>query len=227
MAYDQLARADRVKMYAAAGLLLALAFVVVDYAVFTGALASPDAGLFKLINEGNRPPALDDAMVLLTDYGRELVWGAATVGLLIFGYGRKRRLGVLILVLIAVLAPLGTAVKDLQSRDRPYDVVQGARLIVAPESDSSFPSGHTLIVSGGAVLALIYLRKELSVPLTVEASLVSLSRIYVGVHYPTDVLAGALLGASIAFLLASQSWVVDAVYDRAAARIRKPKPMLA
>ena len=69
--------------------------------------------------------------------------------------------------------------------------------------DSSFPSGHALIVAGGAAIAFLFLRKRYSIPLVIEAALVSYSRVYVGVHYPTDVIAGVVLGVAIAFIIYS------------------------
>ncbi len=219
MAYQQPGGKDNRRAYAAAGLFLAVSFLVLDYATFSGALTSFDVSTFILVNEGSHPWLLDVSMVLLSEYGRELVWGTVIVALLVFGHGRERKVGIGLIILFAILAPLGAAVKDLESRERPYMVLPGTHLLVGAEADPSFPSGHTLFVVGGAILSLIYLRRAMSIPLAVEASLVSFSRIYVGVHYPTDIVAGALLGGSVAFLLASQFGIVDRIGNRLSASV--------
>ena len=104
---------------------------------------------------------------------------------------------------------------------RPYDAIDDVRLLVATGLDSSYPSGHTLTVAGGVVVAWLSLRKTWAVILSSQAALVAYSRIYVGVHYPFDVLGGALLGAGFALIICSDTRIVDWVYFRLPARLRK------
>src|SRR5437879_12384938 len=66
---------------------------------------------------------------------------------------------------------------------------------VSTDLDSSFPSGHVLIVTIGATFSLLKFKKRVvSLLLSLEAAIVCYSRVYVGMHYPLDVVAGVLLG---------------------------------
>ena len=102
--------------------------------------------------------------------------------------------------------------KPLVGRIRPYDfnTLREIPLLVERLSDYSFPSGHTLASLEGATVLLIR-DKRLGIPAMIAAILVALSRLYLYVHYPTDVLAGALLGILFAFL---GVWVVKFVYKK-------------
>ena len=74
-------------------------------------------------------------------------------------------------------------------------------LLIAAEKEFSFPSGHT-IASFEAATALCIYHKKLGIPALILASLIAFSRLYLYVHYPTDVFASVLLGVGIAFLSA-------------------------
>jgi undecaprenyl-diphosphatase len=91
------------------------------------------------------------------------------------------------------------ALKHGLKRPRPCLAVPGVRNLVSIPDDFSFPSGHT----AGAFLAAVQVSSLVpatAAPLFVTAALVGLSRIYNGVHYPSDVAAGALLGAASGLL---------------------------
>lgn len=83
-------------------------------------------------------------------------------------------------------------------RERPFITHPAIRCAAAPLDRYSFPSGHTLHAVCFAVLGSHYL-PELALPLAAFAVLVALSRVVLGLHYPTDVAAGALLGGGLAF----------------------------
>jgi undecaprenyl-diphosphatase len=108
-----------------------------------------------------------------------------------------RRPSVLVTVLVADVAAdlLAEAGKAIVHRHRPFETQLGPR-----SSAYSFPSGHTATSFACATVLAAFVPR-LRVPLFVLAALIALSRIYNGMHYPTDVLAGALLGVLTALLL--------------------------
>lgn len=101
---------------------------------------------------------------------------------------------------LAANAAATAALKAAVDRPRPPEAdPEIVPLVPVPES-ASFPSGHaSSAFAAAAALALFLPRRRW--PLVVAAALVGLSRIWLGVHYPTDVLAGALLGLAIGYLV--------------------------
>ena len=88
---------------------------------------------------------------------------------------------------------IGSYIKPLVGRIRPYDINTAVGLLIPRPTDFSFPSGHTG-ASFAAAAALEDSNYRLRIPAWVLAVLIAFSRLYLYVHYPTDVLAGAMLG---------------------------------
>jgi undecaprenyl-diphosphatase len=93
-----------------------------------------------------------------------------------------------------------TAVKLAVGRDRPPAVIVDPEPLMEVPTTSSFPSGHAA-TSFACALILARAAPRLTIPLFVLAALIAFSRVYVGVHYPFDVMAGALLGLAVATAL--------------------------
>ena len=143
------------------------------------------------------------------------------VVLFFLGARREKEAAITLGVVFLLLIGVGYSLKALDMRLRPYDVLDGVRLLIGKEPDFGFPSGHTLIVSGGVVVVWLYFRKSYAAILTAEASIVAFSRIYVGVHFPTDAFGGALLGAGCALLICSYPMLTESVYDRLPSRLKE------
>jgi undecaprenyl-diphosphatase len=97
---------------------------------------------------------------------------------------------------------LATLLKVAVGRERPYEVVLAADPLLRWDVSGSFPSGHAATSAAGAVI-LAYLLGRGGLWLGLLAVAVSFSRVYVGVHYPLDVLAGAALGVGVGLVAAA------------------------
>jgi undecaprenyl-diphosphatase len=148
--------------------------------------------LFQLVNY-HQVSALNPVMVFLSKYGREYVWIPLTALLLIFR--KTRRIAVTLAASFILAILVGEISKYAFAQERPFLYVHPDFLLVPPPHDYSFPSGHALIVSDGALVLMKQAPTWLWVVMLMEAILVSYSRVYVGVHWPIDVIAGWLLGA--------------------------------
>lgn len=162
-------------------------------------------------------PALTQLMKLSSDYGREYFWIVILVLMLLIGGIDGRVVGLMILFSFIIIIPLNTIIKDLIDKDRPP--VYGNRLIENFPRDKSYPSGHASMVSSGALSIVLFYRKSLnqkivSFSVIIEAGLVCFSRLYLGVHYPSDVLGGILLGSGVSLLVASNQKVLERLTRR-------------
>jgi undecaprenyl-diphosphatase len=133
--------------------------------------------------------------------------GYGLVGIVPFAFSKRARATVLhLLVAIAVTALLVFAAKHGLGRSRPYLAVEGVRALgLPPPHDPSCPSGHA---AGSACFAAFFAdrRRPLRTALlAMGAALVALSRVVLGVHFPLDVAAGALVGSTVGLVAAQVS----------------------
>ncbi|MDO5853114.1 MAG: phosphatase PAP2 family protein [Thermoplasmata archaeon] len=143
-------------------------------------------------------PALNDVMVAITTVSTyAAVW--LILAFLLTCSKEYRRAGYAVIVSVVVAWILADfVIKPLVGRERPYEVT-GFDILVSAASTSSFPSGHTAFSFAAATAVFIHNRKW-GIPALVFAALVGISRMYLYMHWPTDVLAGALLGIAAAYL---------------------------
>ncbi|MDO5337301.1 MAG: phosphatase PAP2 family protein [Eubacteriales bacterium] len=120
-------------------------------------------------------------------------WIMLSVLLLLFKKTRKAGIAGAAALLISALIT-NVCLKNLVARIRPYEVLKNLELLIPAQKDFSFPSGHTSASFAAAVAYFRVLPGKWAGVCIVLAALIALSRLYVGVHYPTDVLAGAVIG---------------------------------
>jgi len=165
------------------------------------ALLELDGALLLLLQQG-RTDLLDQLAILYTSMGDAgLLWIALSVGLLCSKSTRKA--GVLALAAMA-LGALCTnlVIKPMVARPRPWLDVAGLIPLIQEPDPYSFPSGHTCAAFAAGMIWMRTLPKPgTRVWAVVLAVCMGLSRLYVGVHYPTDVVAGALIGSFCAWLV--------------------------
>lgn len=135
----------------------------------------------------------DMVMPLVTHLGDGgAIWIALDMGLLLCPKTRKTGAALTAALALEVLC-CNLILKPFVARIRPCDINTAVQLLVPRPDDFSFPSGHTG-ASFAAAAALYFRKSKLWVPALILAILIGFSRLYLYVHYPTDVLTGAVLG---------------------------------
>ena len=163
------------------------------------ALMNLDGGFLLFLQESVRNPVLDKIMIFITSLGdKGMIWILATVLLLIPKKTRKAGM-VSAVALLGSLLFNNMLIKNIVQRPRPYVTLEDLRIIIPRPSEYSFPSGHSSSSFAAAVSFYRLLPKKLGIPAIVMAGLIAFSILYVGVHYPTDVLAGALMGIALSY----------------------------
>ena len=144
--------------------------------------------------------AVMPVITMLGDAG--IFWIALAALFLIFPKTRKMGLGMGVALIIGLLI-CNVTLKPLCARIRPYDLLAKkdiiVNLLIEAQHDFSFPSGHTIASFEAATVMMIHNRK-LGIPALILATVIAFSRLYLYVHYPTDVIASVILGVGIAFL---------------------------
>jgi undecaprenyl-diphosphatase len=174
------------------------------------ALLAWDEGTFRLINGQWQSPTLDTLLPFVTHWKNfHLPFVIAAIALVLLGGRGGRRFVLLALVSVLLADAISTyAVKYPIWRPRPCIALEEVQLLAGCVNSPSFPSNHAVNASALATLVGLAAR-PLLLPAFLLAMLVAYSRIYVGVHYPLDVLSGAALGISVAVLL---SWGMTTMF---------------
>ena len=187
-----------------------LSFIVINKSndIYIDTLINFDKSLFITINEFHvkLPAELDQFMILITLYGRELFLQFVLGLIFIFGGKDGKKAVVIAGISILILIPIVSITKDYIERPRPF--VPGLDTLMSVDTNYSFPSGHSTLIVAGFVTTLVLFKgtkytKILPLLLGIDTGLVCFSRIYVGVHYLFDVLGGFFLGSGISFLIIS------------------------
>ena len=158
-----------------------------------------DGNILLFLQEYVRNPVLTPVMKVITTLGNGgAIWIALTI--LLLAIPKTRKIGCMSLIaLLGTLLVNNMLLKNLVARTRPYEVIEGLTYIVRKPSDYSFPSGHAGCSFSAACIMYRRLPRRYGVPALILAILIALSRLYVGVHYPSDVLFGVISGILISY----------------------------
>jgi undecaprenyl-diphosphatase len=176
--------------------------------------------LFLIINGTFHSSLTDSVMFVITQFGTGLVM-AALIGVPLFFYDRENFVRRFLIIVIAVAfgGVLVIIIKDLVSYPRPINDLMGliatgsvkVHVFIEDSRHNSFPSGHTQLAFGAVIALSWYHRGWFTIPLFLLATLVGISRVYLGVHFPLDVIAGAFLGGVASVLIC---WGGDRIFSR-------------
>jgi undecaprenyl-diphosphatase len=161
-----------------------------------------DATLFVLINSIWANPVTDFLMPLVTNGYNWIVPGVVTVIVILWKEG-KRGVGIVFgMAIVIALCDQSAAhiIKPVVQRVRPCHVLDSVHLLVPCGAGFSFPSAHATNWFGGAVW-LSYSFPRLTGVFYILAFLVAISRVFVGVHYPLDVIGGAMIGSALGLIV--------------------------
>ena len=172
---------------------------------------------FNILNaiQSIRTPFLDTIMPLITFLGSGgIVW--AVTALIMLCFKKSRKTGIIIIVSLLLGLFLSTmGLKNVIARERPYNTEEALLtvenlLISAPSGRFSFPSGHAISSFSAATVILLY-SKKLGIPAIILAALICFTRLYLYVHFPSDVICGALFGILLAFL---SNFLVNKIWEK-------------
>lgn len=167
-------------------------------------LTAIDATMLLYIQEHLRADIWSPVWTLVTALGDGgFIWILISALLLI--PRRTREIGIASLLSMGLCFVCSNLLlKNLFARVRPFDAVEGLIALIPHPSDYSFPSGHTTASFACALVLLRTLPKRYGVAALILAVMIAFSRLYVGVHYPSDILGGfavALAGSTLALFL--------------------------
>lgn len=210
----------RILLLMLAGLLLATALLYLLLQV--PAVERLNTDLFLWINQFYWPPLAELTAVL--ESAEPLFMGILLV--IILAYFDRHDLALCVLIAMVIVSVYVFVVKDLTAVPRPFDSLTGINIAYYP-GGHSYPSGHAA-GAFAAFSAWCFREKRHYLPLLGFASLIAFSRVYIGVHYPLDVIAGAVIGLIIGYsvarldLTAQMKWLSDR-YQRTRSRLGMAK----
>jgi len=169
---------------------------------------SLDLDLFFLLNNlAGQSKIFDDLIIFLTAYLQYFLGLVFLLVLFSWSYSKREKVRIfLVIFLSAVIARLGVTelIRYFYNRPRPFMIYQVQQLI--PESGWSFPSGHSTFFFAMST-AIYFYNKKWGIAFFIASILMNVSRIVAGVHYPSDILGGAMVGIAV-------GWLIFALFGR-------------
>lgn len=157
------------------------------------AIQSFDFSILDGIRQSLTCPFLDGLSVFLHYFAS---WGIIWIvlGIVLLFFRKTRATGIILLAALALGFLVGdVALKHIVQRPRPFLVNPGVNLLIPPPSGSSFPSTHSTLAAAAATV-LLAKKRSLGIIVAVIAVCLAFSRLYLYVHFPTDVVCGLILG---------------------------------
>ncbi|MGG3280910.1 phosphatase PAP2 family protein [Paenibacillus solani] len=163
-------------------------------------LQQHDHLIFRWLNRKIRNKTVDSMLSLVTHMGGALFTIVLTLSIAFFAPEPWRTMGWQSFIALSLSFLVTALIKKKMRRIRPYLALEKVRFEKKPMKDHSFPSGHSTAIFS-IVTPFLFITPWLSLLLLLLALTVSLSRIYLGFHYPSDCLAGCFVGTTSALLI--------------------------
>ncbi len=178
----------------------------------SGMLQNTDETVLRWIAEQLRAEWLDPLVIFYTSLGNG-GWAFIAVSALLLLFRRARSGGFAALTGMTLgLLITNLTIKPLAARPRPWIAMENFFSLVTSNDPNSFPSGHTCAAFAfAAALCVMLPQKWAKAAAMIAAALMGLSRLYVGVHFPSDVLVGAVVGTLCGL---AGAWIVRRLTDR-------------
>ena len=156
-------------------------------------IISFDISVLTFIYENLRCAFLDGFMKFITLFGESGIFYICIALVMLF-FKKTRKTGIMLSIsLIIGLVVCNMTLKPIIARPRPY-IYTGLEPLIERPTDFSFPSGHTVAAFEAATVFMLRDRRA-GIPFLVLAILIAMSRLYLHVHYPTDIIGGIILGS--------------------------------
>ncbi|SCG82396.1 phosphoesterase, PA-phosphatase related [Proteiniborus sp. DW1] len=172
-------------------------------------IAFSDIRIFHICNTKLSCKALDIIMPRITDLGSFIFSGLMPLILIVLNIGRTRALGIEMLAALSFSQVFVQILKRSLTRERPYNILEDIRSFDISLKDYSFPSGHTTASFSMATI-LVYYLPQFMIVFMLLALLVGFSRIYLAVHYPSDVIVGIILGVTSSII--THAYFINNIY---------------
>lgn len=171
-----------------------------------------DNRIFHMCNTKLSCKVLDFIMPRITDIGSLIFSGLLPLILIVINAGRSRILGIEMLASLSFSQVFVQILKRTLTRERPYNILENIKTFDIVLKDYSFPSGHTTASFSMATILTYYLPQFMIVFIAL-AFLVGISRIYLAVHYPSDVIVGIILGITSSMI--THSYFINNIFKAA------------
>lgn len=158
-----------------------------------------DINILHFIRNNFSNVFMDKLMILVTSLGdKGLIWIA--IALILLAIKKYRKVGVILLIALLITSLFGEGiVKNIIQRPRAFITYPDISILINPPTSFSFPSGHTAS-SFAAAVVLGYYFKNWRFLFYFFATLIAFSRLYLFVHYPSDIIVGIILGLTCGLL---------------------------